>query len=227
VEGMMIVESRRILKARIEKSSVPTLYRRIAPKYDIWATLTESKARSRCLEAAAIKNGESVLEVAVGTGLAFAETLKMNPSGRNEGIDITDDMVIRAIKRAETLGVKNYRLSIGDAYDLEYDDDTFDVLVNNYMFDLLPETDFQGVLSEFKRVLRPGGRLVVVNMTKGEHWYNGIWEAVYRINPAALGGCRGVDLLPYIQSSGFNGVKREFISQLTFPSELVYAIKPR
>ncbi len=116
---------------------------------------------------------------------------------------------------------------VGDAYDLEYPDSTFDVVINNYMFDLLPEEDFPAVLGEFSRVLRPGGRLVMVNMTPSERWYGRIWEAIYRINPAWAGGCRGVYVQPYLESLGFENTSREFISQLTFPSEVIYGVKPR
>ncbi len=123
--------------------------------------------------------------------------------------------------------MKSFRLQVGDAYDLEYPDSTFDVVINNYMFDLLPEEDFPIVFREFSRVLRPGGRLVMVNMTLSERWYGRIWEAIYRINPAWLGGCRGVYLLPYLESLGFENTRREFISQLTFPSEVILGVKPR
>jgi ubiquinone/menaquinone biosynthesis C-methylase UbiE len=115
---------------------------------------------------------------------------------------------------------------VGDAYTLDYSDDSFDVLINNYMFDLLPERDFPIVLGEFKRVLRPGGRLAMVNMTTADHWGNSLWQGIYRINPAWLGGCRGVYLLPYLEAAGFEKTKREFISQLTFPSEVVCGAKP-
>ncbi len=213
-----------MLDARIEKSQVAKIYRRIAPTYDLWASLTESKARDRCLEMAAIRDGEDVLEVAVGTGLAFERILAANPSGRNEGIDLTEAMLIRANRKAAKSASSNYRLRVGDAYDLDFPDDSFDVLVNNYMFDLLPQQNFFTVLDEFKRVLRPGGRLAMVNMTRGEHWYNGIWERIYRINPALLGGCRGVSLAPQLEVCGFRQIKREFISQMTFPSEVVNAV---
>ena len=63
-------------------------------------------------------------------------------------------------------------------------------------------------------------------MTKGEHWYNSLWEAIYRLDPAWLGGCRGVCLLPYLESSGFEQIQRELISQKSFPSEVVYGVKP-
>lgn len=222
----MTVENLRILDARIKKESVPKLYRDIAPKYDIWARFTETKARARCLDLANISNREAVLEVAVGTGLAFAEILKLNPSGRNEGIDITPEMLDKAMERAEGTGMKNYHLQLGDAYNLGYEDNSFDVLINNYMFDLLPEEDFPRVIFEFKRVLRPKGRLVLVNMTKGEHWYNALWEAIYKWNPAILGGCRGVYLKPYLQVAGFSQISREPVSQMTFPSEVVFSVKP-
>lgn len=210
--------------ARIKQGQVPDLYRKIAPTYDLWARLTESKARDRCLEIAAIRDGESVLEVAVGTGLAFEKILRANPTGRNEGIDVTEAMLTRAETRAASSGAKSYRLTVGDAYALDFADSEFDVLINNYMFDLLPENDFPTVLAEFGRVLRPGGRLVLVNMTKGKSWHNRIWEWVYRINPAWLGGCRAVQLLPMLEESEFAKLERLYISQMTFPSEVISAV---
>lgn len=210
--------------AQIEKGRVADIYRRIAPSYDLWAWLTESKARDRCLQLAAIQNGEDVLEVAVGTGLAFERILGVNPSGRNEGIDLTEAMLMRAEKKAAKSGSNNYRLRVGDAYNLDFPDNSFNVLINNYMFDLLPQKDFLAVLGEFRRVLRPGGRLAMVNMTQGLRWYNGLWKRIYRINPALLGGCRGVSLVPQIEACGFTQAKREYMSQLTFPSEIVCAV---
>ena len=213
-----------MLQARIEKSQVSSVYSRIAGLYDLWAWLTESRARDRCLELAAIKDGEDVLEVAVGTGLAFERILKVNPSGRNEGIDLTEAMLQRARAKAIKSGTDNYRLRVGDAYDLDFPDDSFDVLINNYMFDLIPHQDFRTVLEEYRRVLRTGGRLATVNMALGERWYNGLWERIYRINPALLGGCRGVSLLPELAACGFVRNKREYMSQFTFPSEIVTGV---
>ena len=218
------IGNRHMPDAQIGKDRVSDIYRKIAPAYDLWAWCTERKARDRCLELAAIQDGEDVLEVAVGTGLAFERILQANPSGRNEGIDLTEAMLIRARKKAAKTGSTNYRLRIGDAYDLDFEERSFDVLINNYMFDLLPQRDFRAVLAEFARVLRPGGRLILVNMTEGERWYNRIWELVYRINPALLGGCRGVLLLPHVDACGFRQTKREYVSQWTFPSEIIFGV---
>ena len=200
--------------ARIAKNQVSDVYSRIAPLYDLWAWLTERRARNRCLELAAIQDGEDVLEV------------EANPSGRNEGVALTAAMLARAERKAARTGNQHYRLRVGDAYDLDFASDSFDVVINNYMFDLLPERDFPTVLEEFKRVLRPGGRLALVNMTQGARWYNGVWDRLYRMNPALLGGCRGVSLSPLLQQSGFRHTRREYYSQFTFPSEVVFGIAP-
>jgi ubiquinone/menaquinone biosynthesis C-methylase UbiE len=223
----MTAEKVKILDALVKKADVQKVYRSVAPIYDLWSTLTETKARKRCLELAQIQDGEKVLEVAVGTGSAFVEILRRNPHGSNTGIDLTTEMLSRARKKAEKLGIGNYSLEPGDAYDLSYPDGEFDVVLNNYMFDLLPEQDFPLILGEFFRVLRPGGRLVMANMTKALQWYSSLPELVYRIRPSLLGGCRGVYLLPYLESAGFTGTRREYISQMTFPTEVLFALKPK
>jgi len=208
--------------ARLNKTDVVEVYSRIAWFYDLWGTLAESRARRRALELAAVRNGESVLEVAVGTGLTFRELLRANPDGANHGIDLTEAMLAKASDKARHSGVR-HELSVGDAYDLRFGDATFDVLMNNYMFDLLPEPDFERVLTQFRRVLKPNGRLVLVNMTQGERLHQRLYETIYRINPGWMGGCRGVRLSDALRRVGFRSITREMISQVGFPSEILTA----
>ncbi len=214
-----------VLDAKLTKSQIPEVYKGKAAVYDIWGKLTESKAQDRCLKLANIQDGEAVLEVAVGTGLSFRRVLQQNPSGINEGFDLSEAMLAKAQQKAIETGVTNYRLRIGDAYNLDYEDASFDLLINNYMFDLLPEADFPAVLQQFYRVLKPGGRLVLLNMSKSERWYNQIWDTIYRIQPSWMGGCRGVALVDQVKTIGFQHVTREFVSQMTFPSEVIYGVK--
>ena len=215
-----------IAAAKLKKKDVVDVYTQTAPIYDLWGSLTETKARQRSLELAQIQDGMSILEVAIGTGLTFQEILKVNPNGQNVGVDLTPAMLDKAKARIKNLRMNNYQIAVGDAYDLKFANAQFDLLMNNYMFDLLPETDFVTVLREFKRVLKPGGRLVLVNMTKGEHFYERLWETVYRINPRWLAGCRGVLLSRTLQEIGFADLTRETISQVGFPSEIISARIP-
>ncbi len=213
--------------ARLDRSQVTGVYTRLAPMYDLWAGLTEARARRACLERAHVRDGESVLEVAVGTGLTFAEILRANPSGRNVGIDLTPAMLERARSRIARLpGGDRAELSVGDAYALPFPDATFDLVVNNYMFDLLPEDDFATVLAGFRRVLRPGGRLVLVNMTRGEGLAQRFYDWVYQVRPALIGGCRGVFLEPHLRAAGLERIERGTVMQWGFSSEVLSATAP-
>lgn len=210
--------------ARLDKAAVVDTYTRLAPLYDLWARLTETRARRRAVTLADVQDGQSVLEVAVGTGLTFADLLRANPGGRTEGIDLTPAMLARARKRAErTPGAGRWHLQAGDAYALPFGDATFDVVHNAYMFDLLPEADFGRVLGEMRRVLKPGGRLVLVNMGQGRRSWHRIPEAIYRFRPQWMGGCRGVALSEAVAAAGFEAQSREEVVQCGFPSEVIVA----
>lgn len=213
-------------KARLPTTNVTHTYSWIAPIHDWLAVLVEPKARKLGLDWLNTQDGETVLEVAVGTGLSLPYLLRTNPSGWTEGIDLTPAMLQRAQRRAEHVGQTNYRLQIGNAYALPFPADTFDAVINSYMFDLLPESDFVSVLSEYCRVLKPGGRLVQMHMTLGNRWYNQLWEGFYHLYPPLLGGCRGIQLEPSYHAAGFQQVRRAYISQWTFASEILYGQKP-
>jgi len=56
------------------------------------------------------------------------------------------------------------------------------------MFDLIPYDDMDAILSEFKCVLKPSGKLILVNMTKGESVGSRLYEFIYRLSPKTMGG---------------------------------------
>ena len=66
------------LDARVSQKDIVTLYNSLSGVYDLCGTLAESRARKRAIELADIKDGQKILEVAVGTGLAFYEIVKRN-----------------------------------------------------------------------------------------------------------------------------------------------------
>jgi ubiquinone/menaquinone biosynthesis C-methylase UbiE len=214
-----------ILEARYTHKEIVQKYNWIAPIYDLFGILMESKARQRALDMAAIRNGEKVLEVAFGTGLNFVEILKRNPSGWVDGIDVSTKMLERTRKRISKTGQQNYTLYLCDCRHLPFEDGTFDVLMNQYLLDILPVEDFMPILFEFKRVLKNGGKIVLVNMTKGEKWVNQIYEEIYKLKPPLLAGCRGIMVQPFLEEIGFKEFQREFVSQLGFPSEIIRGFK--
>jgi ubiquinone/menaquinone biosynthesis C-methylase UbiE len=216
-----------MLPARLPKRDVPRTYTWIAPTHDLLALLVERRARRLAVEWAAVQSGERILEVGVGTGLSFQQLLRRNPDGFTDGVDVTPAMLRRARRRARaTAPGPNWRLQSGDAYDLPFAENTFDLVFSSYVFDLFPEDDFVPVLREWARVLRPGGRLALATMTTPRRWYESGWALLYRLWPPLLGGCRGVRVAPFFEKAGFQRVRRRHVSQLTFPSEVVRGVLP-
>jgi len=215
----------RPLAAKLSREEAARLYDRLAGVYDIWGRLTETRARNRALALADVRNGQALIEVAVGTGLAFEELVRRNPDGRNLGIDISQGMLARAERRLRAAGLSNYQLSVGSASSIDAPDDAFDLILNNYMFDLLAESEWPVVLAEFRRVLRKGGKLVLVNMTVGEKPGSGIYERLYRISPSLLGGCRALRFSGVLERNGFAVHSREYVQEFLFPSEVILAWK--
>lgn len=212
-------------EARVPQSEIGHVYDKLAGIYDVWGVLTESRARNRAIELAKIENGMNVLEVAVGTGLAFYEMVKQNPNGKNTGIDLSKGMLKKAKTRLRKLSGVNFTLSTGTAFNLPMEVETVDILMNNYMFDLMLDEDMHRILIEFRRVLKKGGKLVLVNMTEGEHFGSHIYNYAYNISPKLMGGCRGVTLSGKLKDHGFQVEAREYYQQLLFPSEVILAYK--
>jgi len=119
-----------------------------------------------------------------------------------------------------------YQLEYGNAYDLHFEDQSFDLLINNFMIDLLPEKDFDVILNEFYRVLKPGGRMVISSFSFGTKKIHKMWYWLSRKVPGLLKGCRPITLQFYLEKTGFKIRQKEQISQNTFPSQIIKAIKP-
>ena len=202
-------------------------YTRLAPFYEAWARLTEAGPRRRVLELAAPRDGEAVLEVAIGTGAQLIELARRNPTGRTVGIELSDGMLAEARKKVAAAGFEQrVELLHADALALPFEDQSFDLVVIAYMLDLLPRDDIPRALTEVGRVLRPGGRIVLSNMTIAERPRHRIWDALYARGINLTANCRGVLAAPVLTELGFDHVRREYTSQLGFPTEIVSAQKP-
>ena len=106
------------------------------PIYDIWGKVIESHASDKAIELTEIRAGQSTLEVAMRTGLAFYEIVTRNPNGGNQGLDLSKGMLEKAKKRLSKLSNSHYSLDAGTTFDLSIEDESIDILVNNYMLNL-------------------------------------------------------------------------------------------
>jgi SAM-dependent methyltransferase len=118
----------------------------------------------------------NTLEVAIGTGLNLPY---YPPHVRLTGIDLTPEMLARARARAVALE-RRVTLHEGDAHDLPFADRTFDTVVCTYALCAIP--DDVRAIGEMMRVLRPGGRLILLDHTASTarplYWLQRVWETV-------------------------------------------------
>jgi ubiquinone/menaquinone biosynthesis C-methylase UbiE len=210
------------LDARLSQDQVKDVYNRLSAVYDLWGANAEGRARQRGIELAAVQEGENVLDVACGTGLILAEIAKINRTGLNAGIDISSGMLQKAHARMKD-SPSRVELKQASTFEIPYPDAAFDLLINGYMFDLMPVEAMPDILAEFRRVLKPGGRLVLINMTEGERPGSHFYQWIYRHSPVIMGGCRGVKLAGFLPEAKFQLITREYHQQFFFPSEVILA----
>jgi ubiquinone/menaquinone biosynthesis C-methylase UbiE len=116
--------------------------------------------RSRLGEILSPEPGKRVLEIGPGTGYYSLHAARwLEPDGTLEVLDIQQEMLDHTMRRAHALGISNIVPRQGDAQALPYPDGHFDAA---YLVATLGEVpDKERALRELRRVLKPGGRLVV------------------------------------------------------------------
>jgi arsenite methyltransferase len=111
-----------------------------------------------------LEAGERVLDLGSGAGTDSLVAAQMvGPSGLVRGIDMTPEMLAKARVAAEEIGAKNVEFTEAEADALPFADGSFDVVISNGVIDLIPDKD--AVLGEIHRVLVPGGRIQIADVT--------------------------------------------------------------
>ncbi|HUZ62093.1 MAG TPA: class I SAM-dependent methyltransferase [Acetobacteraceae bacterium] len=162
--------SPRTPRSAMDADAVKAAYRRWAGVYDVWFGLVSSVARRRAVAAVNRLDGDRVLEVGVGTGLALP---RYRPEKRITGIDLSAEMLARARARTARLGLANVSALLEmDAEATSFPDASFDIAVAMFVASVVPHP--RRLLVELRRVVRPGGHILFVNhfaAERGVRWW--------------------------------------------------------
>ena len=156
---------------KMDTDGVASAYGRWAPVYDAVFGPVFRHGRHAAVHAAE-RVGGRILEVGVGTGLSLPSYGKAN---RIVGIDISEPMLAKARERVQRRNLSHVEsIHRGDAEKLDFADESFDVVVAQYVVTAIPNPE--RALDEFIRVVRPGGEIILTTRIGAESGLRGTVE---------------------------------------------------
>jgi demethylmenaquinone methyltransferase / 2-methoxy-6-polyprenyl-1,4-benzoquinol methylase len=172
---------------------VRSMFARIVPRYDLINRLMtmglDRRWRRLTAELVAPK-GALALDLATGTG-DLALELKRQGSRFVAGADFCPEMLVAAVEKVGRSSGGAISFLAGDAQELPFADDTFDCLVNGFL--LRNVSDLGRALREFRRVLKPGGRLACLDLTHPPRFLRPLFWPWFRLVVPLMGAMIGGD----------------------------------
>jgi demethylmenaquinone methyltransferase/2-methoxy-6-polyprenyl-1,4-benzoquinol methylase len=217
-----------VLRVLQSKDEVKAFYNKIAKVYDVLSEHSERSMRGAGIKMLAPAAGERLLEIGFGTGHVLVELAKaVGPIGRVFGVDISENMLAEAQAGVEQEKVADQvSLACGDAEHLPYDSNSMDGIFMCFTLELFDTPEIPKVLAECQRALRPGGRIVVVAVSK--EGKQGLvvraFEWTHRHFPNLM-DCRPIYARRALEAAGFI-IDDHSVQTMWVPVEIVRASKP-
>ena len=181
----------------LEKRQVQRAYELYAPVYDFIFDWIFAPGRTAAVKLLDLERSDSVLEVGIGTGL----NLPLYPwACQLTGIDLSQEMLDKAVERVQTLAMPNVTLKVMDATSLDFGDNEFDMVVATYTISAVP--DPVAVLKEMRRVVKPDGIIVILNHFRSDRRLTGWVEDLLAPVCTRLGWKSNLPLAPLLEQVG-------------------------
>lgn len=221
-------EKREVLRADSSKQETRAFYNDLSRFYDTLAERSEAPAQRAGLARLAARPGERLLEVGSGTGHCLAELARaVGPGGRAFGVDLSEGMLLQSRRQLDGEGLsERVELARGDAEHLPFATGSMDGIFMSFTLELFDTPAIPRVLAECRRVLRSGGRLVVVGMTKAGEGQLAVkvFEWAHRHFPRMV-DCRPIFVRHSLESAGFR-IEAAEIDRIWIPVEIVRGTIP-
>jgi len=154
------------------------------PFYDWIMGFYERPSNRDALQGPVMERSRKIIDVGVGTGYLLSQLAAMtNEKQEIIAIDLSQQM----LKNAHSYLAKSKQLARrisfehANSLDLPWPDNTFDLYVSSYLFDLLPEAELRQTILEIERVLRPDGYAILITMTTELDGVPKIMKLIYRL----------------------------------------------
>lgn len=225
---LLSVNDPRISRVTRSKEQARKSYDHLSRWYDWLAGASEWKWTRLALQHLNAQEGEHVLEIGFGTGRALQElTQSVGESGRVFGVDISPGMLAVSQRRLAKAGLsERAELRLGDAAALPFNDGSMHAVFISFTLELFDTPEIPVVLAECRRVMRSGGRLVVLSLVMREP--KGVAIRLYEWaheNIPNYVDCRPIYLQEAIESADFNNNDTREFSMWGLPGEIVIARK--
>ena len=213
-----------ITRVNRSETDAETYYSRLSSIYDLLAA-SEKKFINRGLELLKPLSGETILEIGFGTGhaqLIIGEAVK---TGLSAGVDLSEGMCREAQKKAAKAGLSAaVSLIRNNSLPLPFSNGVMDGVFSSFTLELFDTPQIPIVLKEFKRVLKPGGRLVVVSLSKDQPlpWMGRLYEHLHTRYPRML-DCRPIPVQSLISGGGFEIIQAQVFSMWGIPVSILLA----
>jgi ubiquinone/menaquinone biosynthesis C-methylase UbiE len=205
------------------------VYDRIGRIQDLQA-FYEHRAITALLAHGDFEHAHAVCEFGHGTG-ALAERLlarNLPAEARYTGVDVSRRMHVLAARRLRDISRVELQLSDGSIR-LPFSDGSFDRFLATYVLDLLSPDDIRLLLREAHRLLAPSGLLCLASLTTGAtrpaQLLTRVWQALWSLRPALVGGCRPIELTEYLDQTTWSFRHHATVTTLAISSEVIVAAK--
>jgi ubiquinone/menaquinone biosynthesis C-methylase UbiE len=207
-------------------SRAAAYYSLLAPWYDILAG-SEKRYIRQGLTLLDPKPGEWVLEIGFGTGYAQKRIIPILKDGFSAGVDLSTGMARSAQLKLGRAGLSAYAgLTISDSLPLPFPENTFDALFSSFTLELFDTPQIPILLGEFRRVLKRGGRLVVVSLSKDQPpgTMGRLYETFHNHFPT-LADCRPIPIRKILEENGFEVARFEDLKMWGLPVSLAKGLR--
>jgi demethylmenaquinone methyltransferase/2-methoxy-6-polyprenyl-1,4-benzoquinol methylase len=221
-------DSHKISGVHRTKEEAKKTYDRISTIYYWLGGIFERRLARKALSYLKVESGETVLEIGFGTGYCLQQiALTVGNTGMAYGIDVSEGMLRVTRKRLQKATLLNrVELFHGDASKLPFINETFNAVFMSFTLELFDTPDIPQLLTEVRRVMKAGGRLGVVSLSrsKGNSVPLRIYEWIHRKWPKYV-DCRPIYLEHLLHRAGYTIQRKKMDNLFVLPLEIVVAIK--